>query len=440
MQLNARAVRRISQDKNEPEWMFRLRLNALKIFSRMPLPKWQVPDLSEIDFDAISYYSPQKPAARRWEDVPKSIRAVYEKMGIPKAEQEMLAGTVAQYQSSGVYENLKRQWESKGVIFCSLDEALKRYPTLVRRYFTSVVPIYDNKFSALHYAVWSGGSFLYVPKGVDVSLPVQTYFYMKDKREGQFEHTLIIAEENSRAHYIEGCTAPVYDEHSLHSAVVEVVAKKHSSVRYTTVQNWSKNIYNLNTKRARVGEGALMEWVGGSLGAKVSMLYPASVLEGKGARASHITLTLAPAGTVKESGAKVIHAAPDTRSTIISKGISMGDGRSVYRGLVKVLKGAKNSQCTVKCDSLLLDAHSKSETYPYSDIRETEGVVFTHEASAGRVSEEQLSYMMSRGISEQDARMLFVTGFIKPVLNEVPLEYMVELTRFIHLEMENSVG
>lgn len=420
--------------------MLRLRLRALELFKREPLPTWQVPSLEELDFDEINYYSPHDTKVTEWEEMPPDIREVYGKMGIPKAEQKILGGSIAQYQSESIYEKLKEEWKKKGVVFSSLDDAVKRYPDLVRRHFTKVVPVEDNKFSMLHYAVWSGGSFLYVPRGVDVSVPMQAYFYMKSKREGQFEHTLIIAEKGASVHYIEGCSAPIYDASSLHSAVVEIYAMDRSRVRYSTVQNWSRNIYNLNTKRAIVGKDALMEWIGGSLGAKVSMIYPSSILVGEGARASHLTITLAASGTVKEGGAKVIHMAPNTRSTIISKGISVGDGHGIYRALVRISKGATGSVSVARCDSLLIGKNAKSDAFPYSDINEPQGTSFTHEASAGRVSEEQLYYLMSRGISREDAMMLYVSGFITPVLKEIPLEYAIELNRFIQAEMEESVG
>ena len=440
MPLDKYLIKEISESKKEPEWMLRLRLQALEQFRKTQLPAWQVPSLKELDFDSINYYSPHDGKVTNWEDMPSDIRKVYKKMGIPEAEQKMLGGSIAQYQSESIYEKLKDEWKRKGVIFSSLDEAVKSHPDIVRKHFAKIVPVNDNKFSMLHYAVWSGGSFLYVPRGVDVSVPMQTYFFMKSKREGQFEHTLIVAEEGSSVHYIEGCSAPIYDVNSLHSAVVEVNAMDRSRVRYSTVQNWSKNVYNLNTKRAVVSKNALMEWVGGSLGAKVSMLYPSSILIGEGARASHLTITLAGKGTIKEGGAKVIHAAPNTRSTIISKGISVGDGHGIYRGLVKINKGATGCVSTAKCDSLLIGKDAKSDTFPYSDINEAKDTVFTHEASAGRISEDQLDYLMSRGISEQDAMMLYVSGFITPVLKEIPLEYAIELNRFIQIEMEGSVG
>jgi len=438
--LNKDLVVEISKSKKEPEWMLQIRLRALELFLKTPLPTWQIPSLKDLDFDSISYFNPQNIRATSWEELPSDLKRVYKKMGLPEAEQRWLGGTIAQYQSEGIYAKLKEEWQRKGVIFCSLDDAVKKYPELVRKHFANVVPVDDNKFTLLHYAVWSGGSFLYVPRGVEVNFPMQTYFFMKDKREGQFEHTIIIAEEGASVQYIEGCSAPVYDANSLHSAVVEVYAKDNGKVRYSTVQNWSKNVYNLNTKRAIIGKNALMEWVGGSLGAKVSMLYPSTVLAGEGACASHLTITLASKGTVKEGGAKVIHLAPHTRSTIISKSICIGDGHGVYRGLVKIAKGAYDSVSNARCDSLLIGRHAKSDTFPHSDIQETKGTSFTHEASAGRISEKQLEYMMSRGIREQDAMMLYVSGFITPILKEIPLEYAIELNRFIQIEMEGSIG
>ncbi|MEM3364204.1 MAG: Fe-S cluster assembly protein SufB [Candidatus Micrarchaeia archaeon] len=440
--LNKSLVKEISEAKNEPEWMLRIRLSALEQFSKARMPEWQVPSLKSLDFNSINYYTPPDAGrATRWEDVPKSIRKVYEKMGLPEIEKKaLLGGSIAQYQSESVYERLREEWERKGVIFSSLDEAVRKHPGLVRQYFAKAVPVNDNKFSMLHYAVWSGGSFLYVPRGVSIGVPMQAYFFMNAKREGQFEHTIIIAEKGASVHYIEGCSAPVYDKNALHSAVVEVYAKENSHVRYSTVQNWSKNIYNLNTKRAFVGKNALMEWIGGSLGAKVSMLYPSSVLLGEGARASHLTITLAGSGTVKEGGAKVIHTAPNTHSTVISKGICIGSGYGVYRGLVKMSKGAVGSTSSTKCDSLLIGRGAKSDTFPYSDIIESKGTSYVHEASAGRISEEQLNYLESRGIKRQDAIMLYVSGFISPVISEIPLEYAIELNRFIQIEMEGSTG
>ncbi len=436
--LDKSVAEEISERKKEPEWMLKLRLNALRRFNEMKMPEWPVPNLAEIRFDEINYYTPQSVKSSSWEKVPEYMRAIYEKMGIPAAERELLVGgSIAQYQSESIYEKIMKDWERKGVIFMSLDRALSEHPKLVRKYFSNAVKIDDNKFSALHYAVWSGGSFLYVPKGVKVGVPMQIYFYMKSKNEGQFEHTLIIADEGSSVHYIEGCSAPLYDKSSLHSAVVEVFAHNNSHVRYTTIQNWSRNVYNMNTKRALVHDNALVEWVGASLGSKVSMLYPCSVLLGRGAKSSSFSITLAPKGTVKEGGAKMIHLASNTKSIILSKSISLEGGHSVYRGLVKIGKGATNSSCNVKCDSVLIGDDAKTDTYPYSDIQESDHVQFSHEAKTGRISEHVLSYMRSRGIRESDAITMYINGFIKPVLEQIPLEYAIELNRFIQIELED---
>ncbi len=440
MLLNEENIIKMSKDKNEPKWMLDIRLNALKEFIRRPTPKWQIPSLDEVDFNSFEFYNPKDIKARDWNDVPKDIRDIYDKMGIPEAEKKVLGGSIAQYESSSIYANIKKEWEDKGVIFLGLDEALQKHPDIVKAHFGKCVPFNDNKLSALHYAVWSGGSFLYVPKNVKVNQIMQTFFYMNKLREGQFEHTLIVAEKGSELHYAEGCTAPKYDDNALHSAVVEIFVKEDSKVRYTTVQNWSKNIYNLNTKRAIVQKNAFMEWVGGSLGAKVSMLYPCSVLVGEGARASHLTITLATDGSIKEGGAKVIHAAKNTHSNIISKGVNIGSGYGVYRGLVRFAKGAINSSSNVKCDSLMLGEKSKSDTFPHVDMQETKNITFNHEAFTGKITEEQLEYAMSRGITKNDAMMLYVQGFIKPVISEIPLEYAVELNRFIKLQLDETVG
>ncbi len=441
MKLEKELVLNISKSKNEPQWMLDIRLKALELFNSTKNPKWAIPDLNELDLSEISYFFKENIKNKKsWKNIPKEIRDVYDKMGIPEAEQKYLGGSVVQHRSESIYENIRKEYENKGVVFMSLDEALKKHEELVKKYFTKCVSIHDNRYSMLHYAFWSGGSFLYVPKDVKLNMPMQAYFYMNENKQGQFEHTLIIAEDESDVHYIEGCSAPLYDKNSIHSAVVEVFVGKKSKVKYSTVQNWSKNIYNLNTKRAIVDEYGLMEWVGGSLGSKVSMLYPASVLKGKGARANHLTITLSPEGTVKEGGAKVIHLAPDTHSNIISKGICIGNGVGVYRGLVKMDKKAENSTSTVKCDSLMIGEKSKSITFPHSQIKNVKNIKFTHEATAGRISQKQLDYLMSRGLTEQKAIMLFITGFINPVLNEIPLEYVVELNRFIKLEMDGAQG
>jgi Fe-S cluster assembly protein SufB len=441
MELEKELVLNISKIKNEPQWMLDIRLKALELFNKTDNPEWAIPDLNELDFNEISYFLKENVKDKKnWENIPEEIRSIYDKMGIPEAEQKYLGGSVIQHRSESIYENIRKDYESKGVIFMSLDEALKKHPELVKKYFTKCVSIQDNKYSMLHYAFWSGGSFLYVPKEIKLSMPMQAYFYMNENKQGQFEHTLIIVEEGAEAHYIEGCSAPLYDKNSIHSAVVEVFVHKNSKVRYSTIQNWSKNIYNLNTKRAIVEENGLMEWVGGSLGSKVSMLYPASVLKGKGARANHLTITLAPEGTIKEGGAKVIHLAPDTHSNVISKGICIGNGIGVYRGLIKMSENAINSTSTVKCDSLMIGDKSQSITFPHSRVENVENVKFTHEATAGRISQKQLDYLMSKGLTEQNAIMLFITGFINPVLEEIPLEYVVELNRFIKIEMDNAQG
>jgi len=441
MLLKEEQVRYISESKNEPQWMLDIRLEALRLFNKTKVPKWPVPDLNELDLSEISFYLKNEIKSKKsWEEVPSEIREIYDKMKIPEAEQKYLGGSVVQHKSESVYENIRKEYEKKGVIFMSLDEALKKHSDLVKQYFTKCVSINDNKYSMLHYAFWSGGSFLYVPKGVKLDMPMQAYFYMNNKKEGQFEHTIIVAEEDAQVHYIEGCSAPLYNQNSIHSAVVEVFVGKNSRMKYTTVQNWSKNIYNLNTKRAIVKENGLMEWVGGSLGSKVSLLYPCSILSEPGAKANHLTITLSPSGTIKEGGAKVIHLAPNTHSNIISKGICIGDGVGVYRGLVKMDKKAVNSTSTVKCDSLMIGDKSKSYTFPYSKIQNVNSVKFTHEATAGRISQKQLDYLMSRGLTEQNAIMLFITGFINPVVNEIPLEYVVEFNRFIKLEMDNAQG
>jgi len=438
--LSKKVVEAISSIKNEPEWMRKKRLQSLEIFFQKPMPSFG-PDLSSLNFDEITYYvRPVQEKRRRWEDLPENIRETYEKLGIPEAEKKYLAGVVAQYQSEVVYASLKEQLENMGVIFVDMDTAVKEYPELVKEYFmTKCIPPTDNKFSALHGAVWSGGSFVYVPPGVHVPFPLQSYFRISSALVGQFEHTLIIADKGSFVHYVEGCTAPVYSEHSLHSAAVEIFVKEGARVRYTTIQNWSKNVYNLNTKRAIVEKDGVMEWVGGSMGSGVTMLYPASVLIGEGARAEHLNLTFAGKGQIKDTGSKVIHLAPNTSSVIISKSISKDGGKSVYRGLVKIVKGAKNSKVSVSCQSLILDESSKADTIPIMEIHEETATV-THEATAGKISEEKLFYLMSRGLSEQDAMALVVRGFIEPISKELPMEYAVELNRLVKLEMEGAIG
>lgn len=436
--LDKSVVEEISEIKKEPEWMKRLRLKSLEIFNSKPMPNWGPP--LDIDFNKIRYYiSPDEVKARRWEDLPEEIRETYEKLGLPEMEKKYLSGSVAVLDSEGVYANLKKQFEEKGVIYMDTDSALQKYPDLFKEYFMNIVPMGDNKFSALNGAVWSGGSFIYVPEGVHLDLPLMTYFRMNVQQEGQFEHTIIIAEKNSSVSYIEGCTAPIYNVSSLHSAVVEIYVKENAKVRFTTVQNWSHDIYNLNTERAKVEKNGKIEWVGGSLGSKVTMLYPSSYLVGEGASASHLTIALASNNTWKDNGAKVLHLAPNTSSKIISKSISMGGGTSVYRGLVRIPKGAYNAKSHVQCDALILDEKSKNFTFPHNEVYE-ESATLTHEASAGKIGEEQLFYIMTRGLSEDEARSMIVLGFLDDVMKEIPLEFSIELNKLIRLQLERYGG
>lgn len=438
--VSKKIVEEISWLKAEPDWMREKRLAAFKFFEEKKMPTWGV-DLSALNFDDITFFiRPDAKRFKNWDEVPSDIRRVYDDLGIPEAEQKFLAGLVGQYESEGFYARIKDQWERAGVIFTDTDTAVKKYPDLVREYFmTRCVPIADHKFAALHGAVWSGGSFVYIPKGVKVDMPLQTYFRMNAAQSGQFEHTLIIAEEGSSVHYIESCTAPKYATDSLHSAVVEIFVKKGATVRYTTIQNWSKNVYNLNTKRALVEEDGNMEWVGGSLGSKATMLYPMSVLMGARANARHLNIALAGPGQWKDTGAKVIHGAPHTSSRVISKSISLGGGRSSYRGLLKIAKGAAGAKAHVQCDALLLDEHSQSDTYPYMEVYEDD-VSIMHEATVNRVTDEQLFYLRSRGLTEEQALDLVLAGFLDPISRELPLDYAIELNRFIRLEMTGSIG
>lgn len=438
--ISERVVEEISWLKNEPDWMREKRLMAYQFFQQKGMPTWGV-DLSALNFDEITFFiRPEDRKFKTWDEVPSDIKDVYTKLGIPQAEQEMLAGLVGQYESEGFYAKLKEKWEKQGVIFTDTDTAVKKYPDLVKEYFmTRCVPIADHKFAALHAAVWSGGSFVYVPAGVQVELPLQTYFRMNAPQSGQFEHTIIIAEEGSSVHYIESCTAPKYSTDSLHSAVVEIFAKPGSSVRYTTIQNWSKNVYNLNTKRALVYADAKMEWVGGSLGSKATMLYPMSLLLGKGSSARHLNIATAGAGQWKDTGAKIVHGAPYTSSRVISKSIAMAGGRSSYRGLLKIAKGAHGSKSHVQCDALLLDRSSQSDTYPHMEIYEND-VSLMHEASVNRVTDDQLFYLRSRGLSEDQSLDLILSGFLDPISRELPLDYALELNRLIRMEMAGSVG
>ena len=434
-------IRKISADKNEPEWMLEHRLKSLRAFNEMELPKWGV-DLSVLNFDEIIYYaSPDEMAghATNWEDVPEDIKKTFERLGIPEAEQKYLAGTGAQYDSLNAYHKLKEEWEELGVIFEDMDKALEKYPDLVKEYFMKCVPIRDHKFAALHGAVWSGGTFLYIPKGVKITAPLQAYFRMNARSMGQFEHTLIIVEEGAEGHYIEGCSAPKYGATSLHAGCVEVFVKPNAKFRYSSVENWSQDTYNLNTKRAFVEKDALMEWVGGNLGSGATMLYPCSVLRGRGARADHLGVAFANKGQVQDTGAKVIHVAPDTTSTVLAKGISKGGGVSVYRGLLQINKGATGSKSNIRCDALILDDESRNDTYPDMKIYEND-VSIGHEASVGKISEDQVFYLQSRGLSEDEALAMIVNGFIDPIVRALPLEYAVEMNRLIEMEMEGAIG
>jgi Fe-S cluster assembly protein SufB len=437
--LTEEVVRLISREKNEPEWMTRFRLKAFRIFQEKPQPNWG-PDLSQLDLEEIYFYiRPDGKPERSWDDVPEDIKNTFEKLGIPEAERKYLAGVGAQYDSEVVYHNLQQSLVEQGVIFVSPEEAVREHPELVRRYFGKVIPPHDNKYAALNSAVWSGGSFIYVPPGVHVDVPLQAYFRINARSMGQFERTLIIADEGSFVHYVEGCTAPTYSSESLHSAVVEIFVHKGARVRYSTVQNWSDNVYNLVTKRAVAQENATMEWVDGNIGSHTTMKYPAVYLVGEGAHGEILSIAWAGKGQTQDTGGKVIHAAPNTTSIITSKSISKGLGRSSYRGLVKVNRGAVGAKAKVVCDALLLDEHSRSDTYPYMEINEDD-VTVEHEATVSKIGEEQLFYLMSRGLSEEEASAMIVNGFIEPFVKELPMEYAVELNRLVRLQMEGSVG
>lgn len=438
--LSEELIRQISKDKNEPEWMLEKRLESFGIFNSKPIPTWG-PDLSELDLDKIHFY--MRPNAERnsktWEEVPKEIRDTYEKLGIPEAERKSLAGVGAQYESEVVYHNLKKDLEEKGVVFLDMDEAVQKHPELVKKYFmTDCIKPDLHKFAALHGAIWSGGTFIYVPKNVKVELPLQAYFRMNAKKGGQFEHTLIIADEGSEIHYIEGCSAPQYTEASLHAGGVEIFALKNARVRYSSIENWSRNTYNLNTKRAIVHENAIMEWVNGNMGSKLTMLYPCSVLIGENSKTDYLGIAFAGAGQYQDTGCKVHHLAKNTSSNIISKSISKDSGVSSYRGLVTIKQGCKGSKTSVVCDGLMLDNKSKAITFPSMVVSESD-VKVAHEAAVGKVGEEQLFYLMSRGLSEEEATKMIVSGFIEPIIKELPLEYALELNRLIELEIENSV-
>ena len=438
--LNEDVVRDISSKKSESDWMLQRRLKALKLFDKKPMPTWGA-DLSGIDFDNIKYFvrSTEKQATS-WEDLPEDIKNTYDRLGIPEAEkQRLVAGVAAQYESEVVYHQIREDLEKQGVIFLDTDTALKEHPELFEEYFGTVVPAGDNKFAALNTAVWSGGSFVYVPKGVHVDIPLQAYFRINTENMGQFERTLIIADEGSYVHYVEGCTAPIYKSDSLHSAVVEIIVKKDARVRYTTIQNWSTNVYNLVTKRTIVEQGGTMEWVDGNIGSKVTMKYPAVYLMGEHARGETLSIAFAGEGQHQDTGSKMVHLAPHTSSSIVSKSVARGGGRAAYRGLVQVNEVARHSKSNVLCDALLVDQISRSDTYPYVDVR-TDDVEMGHEATVSKVSEDQLFYLMSRGMEETEAMAMIVRGFVEPIARELPMEYALELNRLIELQMEGSVG
>ncbi|MEV8631054.1 Fe-S cluster assembly protein SufB [Streptosporangium sp. NPDC051023] len=438
--LSEEVVRNISALKNEPEWMLDLRLKGLRLFGRKPMPNWGS-DLSGIDFDNIKYFvrSTEKQAAS-WEELPEDIKNTYDKLGIPEAEkQRLIAGVAAQYESEVVYHKIREDLEEKGVVFVDTDTALKEHEELFKEYFGTVIPVGDNKFAALNTATWSGGSFIYVPPNVNVEIPLQAYFRINTENMGQFERTLIIVDENSYVHYVEGCTAPIYSSDSLHSAVVEIIVKKGARCRYTTIQNWSNNVYNLVTKRAVAYEGATMEWIDGNIGSKVTMKYPAVYLMGEHAKGETLSVAFAGEGQHQDAGAKMVHLAPNTSSTVISKSVARGGGRTSYRGLVQIEEGAHGSASTVKCDALLVDQISRSDTYPYVDVREDD-VSMGHEATVSKVSDDQLFYLMSRGLNEDEAMAMIVRGFVEPIARELPMEYALELNRLIELQMEGAVG
>lgn len=441
--LNIEIVRTISRMKDEPEWMLQRRLKALEIFFKKPLPvegMWANPKLAELDFQDIFYYvRPGEKSEKSWDDVPENIKNTFEKLGIPEAEQKFLAGVGAQYESESVYHSLREEWQKQGVVFLDMDTALREYPDIVKEYFGTIIPSADNKFAALNTAVWSGGSFVYVPKGVKVDIPLQAYFRINAENMGQFERTLIIVDEGADVTYIEGCTAPVYTTNSLHSAVVEIIVKKGARCRYTTIQNWSNNIFNLVTKRAVAYEDASMEWVDGNIGSRLTMKYPAVYMMGRGAKGEVLSVAYAGEGQHQDAGAKMVHAAPDTTSRITNKSVSKNGGRTTYRGLAKVLPGAHRAKINVVCDALILDDRSASDTIPYIEIEEDSATV-AHEATVGKIGEEQLFYLMSRGLNEAEALSMIVLGFMEPFTRELPMEYAVELNRLIQMEMEGSVG
>ena len=434
-------VRKISAHKNEPEWILQKRLKGFEFFNKTKMPNWG-PDLSKLDLNKIRYFvvPDAQHNAQKWEDVPDDIKNTFDRLGIPEAEQRSLSGVGAQYDSMVIYHNLQEELQKQGVIFEDMDIAVQKYPELIKEYFMSnCIPIHDHKFIMLHAAVWSGGTFIYVPKNVKVPMPLQAYFRMNAQKGGQFEHTLIIVDEGAELHYVEGCSAPQYGVNSIHAGCVEIFVKKGAKCRYSSVENWSKNTYNLNTKRAIVEEDGIIEWVGGNLGSGVTMLYPCSILKGKRARADHLAIAFAGNGQHQDTGAKVVHNAPDTTSRIVSKSISKDGGIASYRGFLLINEGAVNAKSNVECDALILDEKSKTNTYPTIKIKENKSDV-GHEATVGRISDDHVFYLMSRGLSKEQAMQMIVNGFMEPIIRELPLEYAVEMNKLIELEMEGSVG
>jgi Fe-S cluster assembly protein SufB len=437
--LTPEIVAEISRMKKEPQWMLDFRLKSLEQFHKMPMPRWGG-NLDELDFNEIQYYvKPSETKGKTWEEVPAEIKETFDKLGIPEAEQKFLAGVSAQYESEVVYHNMQKELEDQGVIFTDTDTALQEHPELFKKYFGTVVPPTDNKFAALNSAVWSGGSFIYVPKGVKCEVPLQAYFRINSENMGQFERTLIITDEDSFVHYVEGCTAPIYSTNSLHSAVVEILCLKNSRARYTTIQNWAPNIFNLVTKRAVAEENATMEWVDGNIGSKLTMKYPAVILKGRGAKGSVLSIAVAGKGQHQDAGAKMIHLAPDTTSTIVSKSISKHGGKVTYRGLTSFGRNSAGSKANIQCDTLIMDKESTSDTIPYNEVK-NDNITLEHEATVSKVSEDQLFYLMSRGLTQAEATQMIVMGFIEPFTKELPMEYAVEMNRLIKFEMEGSIG
>ncbi|HIH68504.1 MAG TPA: Fe-S cluster assembly protein SufB [Candidatus Nitrosotenuis sp.] len=437
--LSKEVIQEISKLKNEPQWMLDFRLRSYEVFMKKPMPNWG-PNLASIDFQNIYYYAKaSEKTEKNWDDVPPEVKRTFDKLGIPEAEKKFLAGVGAQYESEVVYHNLREDLAKQGVLFLDTDSALKEHPEIFKKYFGKIIPPEDNKFAALNSAVWSGGSFIYIPPGVKVDMPLQAYFRINAENIGQFERTLIIADEGSEIHYIEGCTAPVYSSESLHSAVVELVAHKDAKLRYTTIQNWSSDVYNLVTKRAYAYQGAKVEWIDGNIGSKITMKYPGIYLLEPKAHGETLSIAFAGKGQHQDTGAKMVHLAPETTSRITSKSVSRLDGRTTYRGLLHVAKGATNVKSSVRCDALLLDDTSKTDTYPYMEINQEDATV-THEATVGKIGDEQIFYLMTRGFSEEEALTLIVNGFMEPFTKELPMEYAVELNRLIKLEMDDSVG